>query len=142
MGQFYLTQYRNPDNLKPHPNLNCLQTREFSFHSDGSIYLIRLENQLSGLNKINQLDYVCLSIPNNQLAKQNVELQLDRGRLIYTKSSVFGLSYSMKLQANSKEVKISPLFKPRGDQVKSSNYNIEHPPVILGQWNPSSSKDG
>jgi hypothetical protein len=104
--------------------------------------MIRLENRLSGSKGFNQFDFSCLSLQIAQLTKQNLELQFCRGRLIYTKSGVFGLSYSEKMWLNPKVIKICSIFEPRGDQVKSNNYIIEHSPVIVGQWSPSSSEEG
>jgi hypothetical protein len=69
-----------------------------------------------------------------QLMKQNAELQLSSGRIVYTKRGIFGMCYSMKIQANPEVVKNSSIFKPCEDQFKSGNYNIEYPPVIVDQW--------
>jgi hypothetical protein len=73
---------------------------------------------------------------------QNLELNLNRKRLFYTKSRIFGLYYPMKCQANPEIVKIAPVIKPNGDHIKSNDYTIEQLPVIVGQCGPSSSEDG
>jgi hypothetical protein len=95
-----------------------------------------------GFDEFGQVDVACLSLILNQSEKQNLELRLNRRRLVYTKSGIFGLSYLSELQAKPKVVKILSVLVSRGSQSKSNIYVIEHPLVVVGQWSPSSSEDG
>jgi hypothetical protein len=107
-----------------------------------SLCLIRMENQFSSFEQTNQI-IQCFSITeSNQFLARNFELFLNQRSLFYIKSRIIGLKCLRKYQSNQEIVKISPVVKPSGDHIKSSNYNIEQPLVVVGQWSPSSSEDG
>jgi hypothetical protein len=97
MNQVYMTQYRNPDMFNYHPSIEDCQIREFLYQSDVNVHMVRVENRLSDLNGFNQFDFYCLSMQITQRMKQNAETQFRRGRLIYTRSGIFGSCYSEKL---------------------------------------------
>jgi hypothetical protein len=69
--------------------------------------------------------------------------RLNRRGPIYTSSKVINFWY-FNSRNNSKMgiVVFFTLLAPSGSQLKSNNYVKKHPPVIVGQWSPSSSEDG
>jgi hypothetical protein len=132
----------NLDECLHHSNLDGVQAREVSFYNDGRFYILKMENPLSGLKDVYQFEYNCSSVDLKRLMKQNLKLHLNRGRLIYTKSRVFGLSHKLEVNANLKSVKVSQVSVPSGSQSKSNSYKTDHPRVVVGQYGPSSSEDG
>jgi hypothetical protein len=103
---------------------------------DGNVYYVGMKNiQFADYN---QMDYIVCEV--RRTAKQ--ELLLNRGRLIYTKSGVFGVNYFNSFWLEDVLSKLTSDTKPTGDQVNSTYHNIEHPVVMSGQRSPSSSEDG
>jgi hypothetical protein len=75
--------------------------------------------------------------------EQNVEIDLNRKGLFYSKVRLFELCYIKSDLFSSMSGKISQsLFAPSGSQSKSNNYAKKHPPVIVSQRTASSSEDG
>jgi hypothetical protein len=85
-----------------------------------------------------QLDYSFYSVGLNQRKKQMLELQFSKGRLIYFKYGIFGVSGSCSFHFNLDCLKPYP----RGDHIKSNKLNIEYPRKFVDQRSPSSSEDG
>jgi uncharacterized phage-like protein YoqJ len=58
----------------------------------------------------NQIDYAVVEI--RRTMKQEIELLLNRGRLFYTKSGLFGINISSSYQFGSEVFKLEPAAQP------------------------------
>jgi hypothetical protein len=75
--------------------------------------------------------------------KQKFGIYLNRRDLVYTKGQMLEFYYFDSNIFSSKRGKLSySAFAPSRSQFKSKSYPKKHPPVIVGQWSPSSSEDG
>jgi hypothetical protein len=119
--------YRSYTNFLHHPSLSDQQITESVFIDDGTLHVLKAENKVTGFD-LKQFDYWLYSIKLIQSEKQNLELQVSRGRLFYTKSGIFGISSSFKIRPDLSVLKPNPCV----DQIKSSELNIEHPPEFAG----------
>jgi hypothetical protein len=75
--------------------------------------------------------------------KQNFGIYLNRRDLVYTKGQILEFYYfDLSIFSSMREKLSYSALAPSGSQFKSNNYTKKHPPVIVGQWSPSSSEDG
>jgi hypothetical protein len=131
------TFYLNNSNNSFHAPTVGFEARDFIYKHGKSTFYVGMKNlKCSGYS---QIDYAVLEL--RQTLKQELELLLNRGRLIYTKSGVFDVSYSSSFQFGNQVLKLASAAKPRGSN-QIHFHNIEHPVVIDGQRSPSSSEDG
>jgi hypothetical protein len=60
---------------------------------------------------LNQIDFAEIEL--KRTMKQEFELLLNRGRLFYTKSGLFGINISSRYQFGCKVFKLAPAAQPR-----------------------------
>jgi hypothetical protein len=116
---------------------NSYQAIEFTFCAGGSFGSSSLKEFDSGWNARSFM-YSVYSCNFGKDCLPNLEHHFSVGWLSYTKRGVFGVCESFNSNTNLKS------FEPnrRGGQIKSKRLIIEHPPELVGQRSPSSSKDG
>jgi hypothetical protein len=74
---------------------------------------------------------------------QNLGNHWNHGIPQYTRIKVIEFCYFDPNTYSSMSIKLSySALVTSGNQFKSNNYAKKHPPVIVGQWSPSSSEDG
>jgi hypothetical protein len=129
----------DPNNLNKlaHAPTSGVETNEFVLMHEGNVMYVGMKKLKFG--QFSQFDY--LNAEFNRTLKHDFELLLNRGRLFYTKSGMFGTSFSSSYHLGSEIFKLAPAAYPHG-QIKSIFHDIEHPAVRDGQRSPSSSEDG
>jgi hypothetical protein len=98
----------NPNNLI-HVSSTGLEAREFSFIHEDSVFYVGMKSLKKG--KLNQIDFAVIEL--KRTLKQEFELLLNRGRLFYTKSGLFGVNISSSYQFGCEVFKLAPAAQPR-----------------------------
>jgi hypothetical protein len=105
--------FQNDLNNSSHASSKGLETKEFSFMHENSMIYVVMRSLKKG--KLNQLVYTAVVL--KQTLKQEFELLLNRVRLFYTKSRLFGVNISSYYQFGYEVFKLAhaaqpPVIKP------------------------------
>jgi hypothetical protein len=107
MPASYLT-FPSNSNDYAHASSVGVETREFILMHEGNVMYVGMINVKR--NVFNQIDYSVVEL--KRTLKQEFELLLNRGRLFYTKSGLFGINISSSYQFGREVFKLAPAAQP------------------------------
>jgi hypothetical protein len=110
-----------PNNLNNSSHVSSVgfETREFSFTHENSVFFVGMRSLKQSY--LNQIDFTIIEL--KQTLKQDFELLLNRGRLFYTKSGLFGINISNSYQFGCEVFKLAPTAQPRwSNQIQLSQH--------------------
>jgi hypothetical protein len=111
--------YQNNSNSFAHAPTVGFEARDFCYNHEGSVFYVGMRN--SKCSWYSQIDYAVLELKRTE--KRELELLLNRGRLIYTKSGLFGVNYSNSYQFDDFLFKLTSAANRRGsNQIHQSHH--------------------
>jgi hypothetical protein len=114
-----------------HRHSNDQQVIENMFSVGGKLLFYWVENLVSGFG-VEQFRLLFYSIGMSKDNSRKLEYQFSSGWIIYTKGAIFGVSESHTFNS----FLMSLESYPRGNQIKSNKFIIEHPRELVGRWGP------